>query len=1810
MSDPANLEFSFDPLFNTWQEFLTEAATSGRLISAAQDALLLDDTPDSLETLVSQWQEGDFSQLPEIEVLSDSNISGAAGAYARSNETIYLNEDWLASASEDRVMAVLTEELGHHLDNVVNEENTPGDEGAIFSALALGEELTETELETLRETDDQGTIEVEGEEIVVEQSDDSVSNSVVTWGASVSGGDLTGEEDDRATGVPGGELNNVQDIIPTQESNAFAALKKDGSVVTWGHATWGGDSSNPTGGELNNVQDIFSTQSAFAALKEDNSVVTWGSAGSGGDLTSEEDDRPIGVPGGELDNVQDIFSNSRGAFAALKKDGSVVAWGNPSSGGDVTGEEDEFDRATGVTGGELNNVQEIFSASGLFVGGAFAALKEDGSVVAWGHRRGGGDLTGEDQGSLHEHDRATGVPGEELNNVQEIFSTSNAFAALKEDSSVVTWGHSRYGGNSSEAIGGELNNVQEIFSTEGAFAALKQDGSVVTWGDSWLGGDLSEEREEVTGVPDGELNNVQDIFSTRKAFAALKEDGSVVTWGDSRRGGDLIGNEDVYPPAIGVPGGELNNVQEIFSTYEAFAALKEDGSVVAWGDASRGGDLTGEEADRAIGVPGGELNNVQEIFSNQRAFAALKEDGSVVAWGHRSGGADLTGEDGGSGLPDGELNNPQNIYPGGNAFAAIVDDDPTAPEVISKDPFSIDLDTVAVGDTLFTVEANPEDSEEDDLEFSIADDIPELSIDPNSGEVSLEEKETVEEGDSFDFEIIVEEQQTGITSEPEEFSVEFTGSSLPNLTPYQPDGWDDEIVITNQFGSRENTRFLHEQNNDNIYANFAYRNEGAPIGADSHNTRLLLMGDGQSKVVFEEEIAFSPVDGFYAFEDINLGSLEPGEEYSLELQIDYEDNIEESDTNNNILEKEFEVHEVESTGNAAFDLIDLDVLRSDPFYSNLDGSNSTAAVIDSGLDGSHPYLEDNFVGFKDFVENTSFTDNPRDSYDATGHGTHVAGTVGSSEDDIGVAPGGSLLGLGVEEDEDPNFQALEEALKWVKDNHEEYGIDVVNMSLVFGGFFQTPEPWELGQKLENNNITLVGAAGNEYADHQEQGVRFPAIDSTLNVGSVFKQDEGSYGPRGRGAAYHDNTKADLVSAFSNRLHQGDSTDTTLFAPGATINSTEPTSWLRLSSSPTGERAGTSMAAPHVSGLVSLMQDVARMTGGTTLDPDTIAKILHNTADTITDDGSPASYSNFLLGSKNLLPVTGEEFPRINAYNAIEGVREHISENTVDRDFPDTPDALLPNTINYGGTFAGATFASSLDGLSTATHSNRLGEEGTEGEINDTEVSMYEFKVESDGITTIELSSVPEEEDMDTYLRLFNEDGEEIAVDDNSGEGNYSQLELELDPGTYYAGVSGAGNEDYDPNLANSGTEGDTGAYSISFNLENEDPTGTLSGANDVSLGNYQNPFVFNGVLGTDGEEEIPVTLSDVDLFRVTAPDDGELLANINTPYEDNPAETYLRVFDEDGNELYANENGVFENEVLSEQNETLDSEEGLVYRNDTFVGHETDSFISAQVEGGEVYYVGVSEPDNNDYDAETLDDRPDPIQEDVLYDLSVQFVNDDLNGSIIQATDPISLPIEDETRYIGQDFNEEGELIEVGDKDVDLEKINLDEPGVLSVEATSSDSDPVELVSQVFDEEGNAIARDVQPGDTRQLLELEPDTDYYVAISGWGNSEFDPYQLGSGTSGDTGEYNLNLDFLDQQEVINDLRNHTIDSEAVETITEDEPQIGRIGIDNDLRVGAEDVDLHRLVPEADKDFVIEAEGVDLGPGGAITIFTAI
>jgi alpha-tubulin suppressor-like RCC1 family protein len=413
---------------------------------------------------------------------------------------------------------------------------------------------------------------------------------------------------------------------------AFAALKSDGSVVAWGNPFTGGDSSSVAASLSSGVTAVYSNQMAFAALKSNGSVVTWGNADFGGDssvvVTGERNPTSYtSIANNLTSNVTAVYS-TQSAFAALKNDGSVITWGNAKFGGNSSVVVPSAfpwdpDNYTSIASNLTSNVTTIFSNQS-----AFAALKSNGSVVTWGDSLYGGN--------------SSSVANSLSSGVKAVYSTGYAFAALKNDGSVVTWGQANSGGDSSSVANSLSSGVTAVYSNESTFAALKNDGSVITWGSS-NGGDSSS-------VANSLSSGVTAVYSTGYAFAALKIDGSVVTWGHANSGGN----------SSSVASSLSSGVTAVYSNPYSFAALKNDGSVITWGEGSTGGNSSGVANSLSSGVTA--------IFSGAYAFAALKNDGSVVTWGEGNFGGNSSSV--ATSLSSGVVN----VYSTQEAFAALKSD--------------------------------------------------------------------------------------------------------------------------------------------------------------------------------------------------------------------------------------------------------------------------------------------------------------------------------------------------------------------------------------------------------------------------------------------------------------------------------------------------------------------------------------------------------------------------------------------------------------------------------------------------------------------------------------------------------------------------------------------------------------------------------------------------------------------------------------------------------------------------------------------------------------------------------------------------------------------------------------------------------------------------------------------------------------------------------------------------------------------------------------------------------------------------------
>ena len=125
--------------------------------------------------------------LPKIEVRSDAELKGALGAFSAQTGKIYLSEG-LVSGQSAKLQAVLIEEIGHLIDAQINQVDTAGDEGELFSALVRGVEISSGELQRLRTEDDSAVITIDGQTLQVEQSNYNLGlvQGTLSWNDSVS----------------------------------------------------------------------------------------------------------------------------------------------------------------------------------------------------------------------------------------------------------------------------------------------------------------------------------------------------------------------------------------------------------------------------------------------------------------------------------------------------------------------------------------------------------------------------------------------------------------------------------------------------------------------------------------------------------------------------------------------------------------------------------------------------------------------------------------------------------------------------------------------------------------------------------------------------------------------------------------------------------------------------------------------------------------------------------------------------------------------------------------------------------------------------------------------------------------------------------------------------------------------------------------------------------------------------------------------------------------------------------------------------------------------------------------------------------------------------------------------------------------------------------------------------------------------------------------------------------------------------------------------------------------------------------------
>jgi hypothetical protein len=155
----------------------------------------------------------------------------------------------------------------------------------------------------------------------------------------------------------------------------MAALTITGEIIAWGDPSYGGDDSklkacmNKYQGDT--VETVISSISSFAALTVNGHVCFWGSI-----------DTPTTDIQNQLHDITTVVANEYDTFACLRNDDKIITVGRKTKGG---GTIIDTTYTTGLAG-----LQYLEDATIVATAGAFAVLKKDRTVIAWGDTSFGG----------------------------------------------------------------------------------------------------------------------------------------------------------------------------------------------------------------------------------------------------------------------------------------------------------------------------------------------------------------------------------------------------------------------------------------------------------------------------------------------------------------------------------------------------------------------------------------------------------------------------------------------------------------------------------------------------------------------------------------------------------------------------------------------------------------------------------------------------------------------------------------------------------------------------------------------------------------------------------------------------------------------------------------------------------------------------------------------------------------------------------------------------------------------------------------------------------------------------------------------------------------------------------------------------------------------------------------------------------------------------------------------------------------------------------------------------------------------------
>ncbi len=247
------------------------------------------------------------------------------------------------------------------------------------------------------------------------------------------------------------------------------------------------------------------------------------------------------------------------------------------------------------------------------------------------------------------------------------------------------------------------------------------------------------------------------------------------------------------------------------------------------------------------------------------------------------------------------------------------------------------------------------------------------------------------------------------------------------------------------------------------------------------------------------------------------------------------------------------------------------LIKADQVWQNYGttGQGVIVGILDTGVDYTHPALGGGFGPDHKVMGGYDFANNDADPFDDHGHGTHVAGIVAADDDSLrGVAPDVRLMAFKVlDQDgygwEDDIISGIERAGDPNNNGDPSDHVDILSISL--GGYGNPDDP--MSQAIDHINtlgVTACIAAGND-GDYLTIGSPGTAR-TAITVGASDKHDKMAWF----------SSKGPALMTYAIKPE--------IIAPGVNINSLAPAHTY-------ARHSGTSMAAPHVTGVAALLKAI-------------------------------------------------------------------------------------------------------------------------------------------------------------------------------------------------------------------------------------------------------------------------------------------------------------------------------------------------------------------------------------------------------------------------------------------------------------------------------------------------------------------------------------------------------------------------------------------------------------------------------------------